>query len=321
MLNAVAELAEYGIRNIGGVLRYEIHSHALAADEADNLLDLVHEGLGGVFEQGVSLVEEEHELGQFQVANFRQTGIDLGKQPEQEGGVELGVLHQLVGRQHAEDALAVVGLQQVEDVEGRLAEELVGSLALEAQQRPLDCAYRAFADVAVACTVLGRVVAHIHRHGPQVLEVEQKQALVVRYAEDYVHHAALHFVKAEQTAHEHGAHVADCGAHGMALLAEYVVEAHRAARELGIGDLELPEPFLDEAGQLPGLADAGEVALHVGHEAGHARLAESFRKNLQGNGFTRARGTCYESVTVGHFAAYRDGALLAMGHIQPAFFV
>ena len=107
----------------------------------------------------------------------------------------------------------------------------------------------------------------------------------------------------------------------MALLAEYVVEAHRTARELGVGDLELPEPFLYEAGHLPGLADAGEVALHVGHEAGDARLAESFRKHLQGNGFTRARGTCYESVTVGHFAAYRDGALLAMGHIQPAFFV
>ena len=110
MLHAVSELSEYGFGDVGRGLRDEVDADALGTDEPDYLLDLVHKSLGSLVEEGVGLVEEEHELGQVHVSDFRQFGIDLRKQPEQEGGVELGVLHQLVGCQDAENALAVVGL-------------------------------------------------------------------------------------------------------------------------------------------------------------------------------------------------------------------
>ena len=49
-----------------------------------------------------------------------------------------------------------------------------------------------------------------------------------------------------------------------------------------------------------GLADSGEVALHVGGKNRHADAAETFRHHLQGDGLARAGGAGDQAVPVRH---------------------
>ena len=96
----------------------------------------------------------------------------------------------------------------------------------------------------------------------------------------------------------------------MTLLAIDVEKAHRAALEFGVLDTELRHPLLDEAGQATRLADAGEVALHVGHEAGDSDLAEGLCKDLEGDGLAGAGRAGDEAVAVGHFPADGNGTVV-----------
>ena len=143
----------------------------------------------------MSLVEEEYELRKIHISHLGKLAVDLGKQPKKESGIEFGILHQPVGRKDAQDTLSTIGLQKVIDVECRLAEELLGPLALEAQQGPLDGSYAAVGHIPVAGTVFGGVVRNITDHGTEVLEVDKKQPLVVCNAEDDIHHPALDLIK------------------------------------------------------------------------------------------------------------------------------
>ncbi len=96
------------------------------------------------------LVEEEHQLRLVEIAHLGKLLEQLGEQPQQEGGVELRILHQLVGGQDVDDAAAVaVLLHQVVDVERGLAEELRAALVLQDQQLALHRAHGGGGDVAV----------------------------------------------------------------------------------------------------------------------------------------------------------------------------
>ena len=106
------------------------------------------------------------------------------------------------------------------------------------------------------------MLAHIVEHRPQVLHVEQHQTTLVGDAEHDVQHAVLCLIQAHQAREQLWSHLTHRGTDGMALLAEDIVEPHRA-----------PLPF-------SGLRDTTEVTLHVGHEAGHARLAEGLGHRL-----------------------------------------
>ena len=88
VLHAVAQLGEHLVRHVDRVLRDEIDADALGADQADHLLDLVHQRLRRVVEQQMRLVEEEHQFRLRQVAGFRQLFKQLRQHPQQEGGVE-----------------------------------------------------------------------------------------------------------------------------------------------------------------------------------------------------------------------------------------
>ena len=138
MLYAVAQLAEYVLWYVCRTLGDKVDADTLGTDESDDLLYLVKQGFRGVLEQHVCLVEEEHQLGLWQVADLGQGRVELTQQPQQECRVELGLQHQLVCSQHVHHPLAVLGLHQVLDVERRQAEELVGTLVLQLQQSTLD---------------------------------------------------------------------------------------------------------------------------------------------------------------------------------------
>ncbi len=114
VLHAVAELPQHGVGNVERVLGDEIDAHALGADQAHHLLDFFEQRLRRVVEQQVRFVEEEHQLRFLRVAHFRQLLEQLRQQPQQERGVELGRIHQLVGGENVDDAAALgVGLHQV----------------------------------------------------------------------------------------------------------------------------------------------------------------------------------------------------------------
>ena len=146
--------------------------------------------------------------------------------------------------------------------------------------------------------------------GPKVLHVNQQEAVFIGNLEDDVQHARLGFIEAHQAAQHVRAHAGNGGTHGMALLPIHVEKAHRAALELGVGDTELRQALLNEAGKLAHLGDAAEVSLHVGHEAGHAVLAEGLCQNLQGNRFTGTGGSGNKSVTASHLAHQGEGSVL-----------
>ena len=131
MLDAVTKLAQDVLRDVRGALGDEVDAHALGADEADNLLNLVREGLGSAFKEHVGLVKEEYKLGKIHFSDLRKGGVELRHEPQQEGGVELGLKHQLVCGQHVHDAFAAFALKKVVYVEVRFSEELLRALVFQ----------------------------------------------------------------------------------------------------------------------------------------------------------------------------------------------
>ena len=93
------------------------------------------------------------------------------------------------------------------------------------------------------------------------------------------------------------------------------------ATEIILEEKELRKALLDETGELAHLADAAQVALHVGHETRHAGLAEGFGQHLQGDGLAGAGGAGDEAVAVRHLADDGDRAVGGVGYVQPAFFI
>ncbi len=159
------------------------------------------------------------------------------------------------------------------------------------------------------------MVGHIGQHRAQVLQVNQQKSLVVSHLEDDIQHAGLDVVEPHQARKQLRTHVGDGGAHRVALLAEYIEELHRAALELRVFNAEFRAALLDKAAHGAALADAGEVALHIGHETGNAGLAEGLGQHLQRDGFTGTGGTGNQAVAVGHLSTDGDGAVGAVRHV------
>jgi hypothetical protein len=88
VLDAVAELGQDAFGQVARVLGDEIDADALGADQADDLLDLVDQGLGRVVEQQVGLVEEEDERGFSGSPTSGSCPRTAPEQPQQEGGIE-----------------------------------------------------------------------------------------------------------------------------------------------------------------------------------------------------------------------------------------
>ena len=73
------------------------HAHALGADQAHDLFDLFQQGRRCIVEEQMCFIEEKHQLGFVQVAGLRQLFEQFGQQPQQKGGVEARIVHQLFG--------------------------------------------------------------------------------------------------------------------------------------------------------------------------------------------------------------------------------
>ena len=306
VLDPVAELAQHLVGDVDRVLRDEVDAHALRANEAHDQLHLLEEGRRRIGKQQVGFVKEEDELRLLAVADFREVLEQLGQHPEEEAGVEARVVHQRVGDQDVHHATTVRRLHQVIDVEHRLAEELRAPLVLELQEAALDRTDAGGGDIAVPGAHLGGVVADELQHRPEVCQVEQEQAVVVRDPERHREHPFLRFVQVEQAREEQGSHVGDRGPDRMPLLAEHVPEGHGTAGPLGRRKAELLQSRRQFFCRRAGHGDAAQVALGVGEEDRHADAREVLGEDLEGNGLPGTGGAGDASVPVGESGEERQ---------------
>ena len=87
-----------------------------------------------------------------------------------------------------------IGLEEVVDVEHRLAEEALAALVFELEQRALDGANRRHRDVPVASPEFAGVLADKREHRAQVLQIEQQQPGIVGNLERHRQDALLRWL-------------------------------------------------------------------------------------------------------------------------------
>ena len=299
MLDAVGKLREHLVGNVGGRLADEVDADALGADELHRLHDFVGQLLGHIVEQQVRLVEEEHELGLGKIAGFGQKLVDFAEHPQQEHSVHLGRCHEFRSIQDVHRALArLANHQPVGDVQRRFAKEDVAARIFQGEQRSLDSAHRLRRHAAVQGFYLARMFRQVAEHSAQVLQVDEQHAVVVGQAEGDGQHAALHVGESQQPRKQVGPHIGNGDAHGHAVAAEHVPEAHIAAPRLPAVGAPGGRALAHLLGVVAGLGHAGDVALHVGHEHGHAGLGEPLGQHLHGDRLARARSARDEPVTI-----------------------
>ena len=131
----------------------------------------------------------------------------------------------------------------------------------------------------------------------QVLQIEQRQPLLVGDAERDVEHALLRVVELQQPRQQQRPHLRNGGADRMALLAEHVPEHH--GNSSGWYVRPMPCARLTKASLAsPACADAGEVALDVGGKHRNAGGGEAFGQHLQGDGLAGAGRAGDEAVAI-----------------------
>src|SRR5690606_40385744 len=87
-------------------------------------LNFILQGRASIIKQEMGFIKEKHQFRFFQIANFGKLFKQLGEHPEQEGGIQLRRVHQLVSRQQIDIATALtVRLQQVHQIQRRLAKK------------------------------------------------------------------------------------------------------------------------------------------------------------------------------------------------------
>src|SRR5690348_1751628 len=100
-----------------------------------------------------------------------------------------------------------IRLQEIIEVQGGLAEELVGALCLQFKQRALDRANAGTGDVAIASGEGGRVFRNVLAHRSQILHVEQEQPVFVRNPKNDVEDAALNVVELQEASEHERTHL------------------------------------------------------------------------------------------------------------------
>ena len=155
----------------------------------------------------------------------------------------------------------------------------------------------------------------------QVLDVIEQDAFLIKDTVQDIEHAGLSLVQTQDAGHQIGSHLTQAGSHADALLTKNVIKPYRTALKgkVFLVHAELGQPLLDKARQFARLTHARQVALHVGHETGHACLAETLGNHLQRHRFTRSRGAGNQSMPVGHVAQDADGSVGTMGDVESVF--
>ena len=143
----------------------------------------------------------------------------------------------------------------------------------------------------------------VAEHRLEIVEIEQQQPVLVGDGEGDGQHAFLHLVQVHQPRQQQRPHLRYGGADRVALLAVQIPELHGVVtvRPVVIADLLRPcgEAVMGLAGGRSGHGEAGEIALHIGDEAGDAGGRKSFDDALQGDCLAGAGRARDQAVAVG----------------------
>src|SRR5690606_35568607 len=151
---------------------------------------------------------KENELGFVQITDFRKVLVQFRQQPKQENRVQAWRLHQPVSRKNVDYATAGgVSADKVKNIQHGFAEEVIGTLAFQPQQSPLNGHHRGRRVIPIAGAQLRGAVAYRLQHGAQILEVKQQQAFLVGHSEDNVQNAFLRIVQFEHAGQQEWAHI------------------------------------------------------------------------------------------------------------------
>ena len=258
------------------------------------------------------LVEEEAQLRLGQVPYLGQRLVQPGEHPEHERREEPGLIHDVRQLEDADDPLALGRRsEQVGDVELGLAEEDVGAGLLEHDDRAKEDADRGARHPAVVgedrlAVVRGEV---LERRG-EVLEVEQRQVVVVAVLEDEREDRGLRVVEVEDLAEEQRAERVGGGPDLGAELARQRQVLDRVTGRL-VRPPERGHPLDDlRVRRVARRRHPRQVALDIGHEDRHARLGQLSGEQLEGLRLAGARGPGDESVAVHHAQRHLDARIV-----------
>ena len=216
MLNPVAQLGQHVRGNVLRRLRDEEDADTLRTDEPDGLDDRVEEGVRRIGEEQMRLVEEEHELRLRDVADLRQLLEQLGEEPHEHGREQLRlVLHG--GQLEARDDPAAVGVPTAGGRRCRAAaRRRTPSLRRPRAATSLRSSTPIVADETPPIPLRSALPSSESKNDeecPQVREVEDREALLVRVAEDEREAAFLGLVRLEDLREQQRAEVRDRGAY------------------------------------------------------------------------------------------------------------
>ena len=264
-------------------------------------------------------IKEEYHARFFEIADLGQLLKELGQHPQQESAVDSRTLDKALGGKNVYVAAAVVvGAHPVLYVQRRLAEKELAAFVLKGEQRALYSAYACGGDIAVHRRELGAVVSHELHHCTQILQIYEKQLVVIGHAEHDIQHALLHLGQAEQTRQEHRPHLRYRDAHGNAVFTEYIPEAGGVGSVFKPVDTEAGNAALHVLAVLPFAAHAGQVALDVGHEHGYAHVGEGLGEHLHRYRLAGAGRAGDQAVAVCHL---RQQIKITPGLSYPCFSV
>ena len=199
MLDAGTQLGEHGVGNIGRQLGAEEHTHPLGSDEFHRLLNLIQKGLRGVLKQKMRLVEKEHQLGLVQIANLGQIGEQISQHPHQERGEHHRPSRLLPDFEESDDPASLrVDAKKIGRVHFGFTEECVAALSLEVDQRPQDhTGGRRRHPTDRFQLLLALITGEVRDHRTQILQIQQRQALLIRPMEDQTEGGFLGRVKTQ----------------------------------------------------------------------------------------------------------------------------
>jgi hypothetical protein len=127
------------------------HANSLGADQPRHLFNLFDQHLGGIVEQEMRLVEEEHQLGLVGIAYLGKLFEQLAQEPQKKGRIKPRRGHQLIGGKDVDPAATLrIKAHQIGKIQRRFPEKLGAALVFQHQKLPLDRPYRGAGHVAVA---------------------------------------------------------------------------------------------------------------------------------------------------------------------------
>ena len=186
MLNAGAQLRQHCVGDVGGQLGAEEHPDPFGANQLHGLLDLLQKGLGRVSKQQVRLIEEEHQLGLVDIADLRQIGEQISQHPHQERREHHRTGGLFADFEERDDAASlVIDAEQIGRFDLGFPEERVAALGLKVDQRAQDHTGGRRRHPADRFQLFFALVAgEVGDHRTKVLEVQQRQTLLIGPVED-----------------------------------------------------------------------------------------------------------------------------------------